>query len=217
MDPGFAQDYVSYRNFSYRPLFAVGGPSAGDVVQGAVGDCWFLASLASVAKADPQEIRQRIADLGDGTYIVQFKSAGKDVHVRVDADLPSYSTSSLAYAGFGAGGSIWAAIMEKAYAMFRKGEASYASLESGWMSEAFGDLGFTSSTSYETTQLLADRGSDTQRKSGDVRDGGCPRWHTADELSRVLGRAGDRGELRGQLDRAAQYVGGGRCWQRWER
>ena len=155
MDPASSQQYASYWNFAYRPLFAAGGPSAADVVQGGVGDCWFLASLAAVAKADPQEIRQRITDLGDGTYVVQFKSAGKDVYVRVDADLPSYSSSSLAYAGFGAGGSLWAAIMEKAYAMFRKGEASYASLESGWMSEAFSDLGFTSSTSYETTELLA--------------------------------------------------------------
>jgi hypothetical protein len=127
----FSQQYASYRNFAYRPLFGAGGPSAGDVVQGAVANCWFLASLASIAKADPQEIRQRVMDLGDGTYVVQFKSGSTDVHVRVDGDLPSYSSSSLAFAGFGAGGSIWAAIVEKAYAMFRKGEATYQSLESG--------------------------------------------------------------------------------------
>ena len=155
-DPSFAAAYASYQNFSDHPLFAPAGPTAQDVKQGGVGDCWFLATLASIAKADPQAIRQRVTDLGDGTFVVQFKSStGADVHVRVDGDLPSYSSGAPAYAGFGIGGSIWAAIVEKAYAFYRSGEGTYESLNSGWMSEAFTDLGFTSTTSYATTSLLA--------------------------------------------------------------
>ena len=155
-DPSFEDPYAAYRNFSDRPLFAPAGPAAGDVIQGNVGDCWFLTALASIAKADPQAIRQRVVELGEGSYVVQFTGDhGEDVHVRVDADLPSTSPDSLAYAGFGAAGSIWAPIMEKAYAFYRAGEGTYESLNSGWMTEAFSDLGYTSTTSYDTTALLA--------------------------------------------------------------
>ena len=44
---------VTYQRFDDRPLFAEGGPSADDVVQGYVGDCYFLAVLSSVAQGRP--------------------------------------------------------------------------------------------------------------------------------------------------------------------
>jgi hypothetical protein len=47
------------------------------------------------------------------------------------------------YAGLGHEGSIWAPIMEKAFACFRYGGlASYADLDGGWMDEAFDALGY---------------------------------------------------------------------------
>ncbi len=57
------------------PLFAANGvPSYHDVNQGAVGDCWFLSTLADVALQDPSAIKSMIIDNGNGTYGVVFSS-----------------------------------------------------------------------------------------------------------------------------------------------
>jgi hypothetical protein len=145
-DPGVDDESVVYKNFSNNPLFASTGPSADDIVQGYVGDCWYLSTLAAIARTNPNAIRQAVVELGDGTYAVQFKDDnGATAFVRVDGDLPQNDWGDLEYAGLGKQDSIWVAIMEKAYASFREaGVSDYASLDGGWMSEAFGDLGYDS-------------------------------------------------------------------------
>ena len=139
-DPGVDDASVTFRNFSSRPLFASDGPSQDDISQGAVGDCWYLATLAATAKTDPTAIRRMVIELGDGTYAVRFAAAGNmPVYVRVDGDLPVTSWGAMQYAGLGHEGSVWAPIMEKAFACFRYGGlANYADLDGGWMDEAFG-------------------------------------------------------------------------------
>jgi hypothetical protein len=123
-----------YSNFSSKPLF-VDGPEYSDIRQGAVGDCYFLASLASIAYTDPEIIRQMIAPLGDGSYAVRFiTGSGSECYVRVDADLPG-SGGSLAYAKITPDGELWVALVEKAFAVFRGGQNSYATIASGWMTE----------------------------------------------------------------------------------
>ncbi len=54
-------------NVSSRPLFAAAGPSKDDIVQGQVGDCYFLATLAATARTNPNRIRQSVVELGNGT------------------------------------------------------------------------------------------------------------------------------------------------------
>lgn len=139
-DPILSGNYA-YRNFSDHPLFGKAGPQAADVRQGYVGDCWLVSTLASVAKTNPGDIRKLVTGLGDGTYAVRFHRGNSDVYVRVDGDLAT-SGGDLAYARFGSNGSIWTAIVEKAYTYFRRGDGKYASLNGGWMSEAFAGLGF---------------------------------------------------------------------------
>lgn len=134
-------DGSTYQNFSSHPLFSPAGPSPDDVAQGDVGDCYFLSVLSSVAKIDPWKIRQSVLDMGDGTYLVQFNRAGGKVYVRVDGQLPTLGGGMPDYAGFGAQGSIWVAIIEKAYAVFRGPVSSYASIDGGWMDEAYAALG----------------------------------------------------------------------------
>ena len=128
-------DY-GYRSFASSPLF-VDGPEYNDIRQGAVGDCYFMASLASLAQTDPTALRQMVAPMGDGTYAVRFYEArGKETYVRVDASLPAYG-STPAYARLTPDGETWVAVAEKAYAQFRYGENSYASLIGGWMEPVY--------------------------------------------------------------------------------
>jgi hypothetical protein len=130
LDPIADSAYYTKKNFSANPLFATSGPSVNDIVQGAVGDCYFVSALAAIAKTNPNRIRQLVVDLGDGTYAVDFHKGGQDAAVRVDADL-WVSGNTPVYAGLGAQGSLWVAIIEKAYALFKNEQGTYASINGG--------------------------------------------------------------------------------------
>jgi hypothetical protein len=136
----------TYTNFSNDPIFSSAGPSANDIYQGNDGDCYYLSVLSSVAKVDPSRISQSILDLGDGTVVVQLVKNGKTVYVHEDEQLPTYN-GMLDYAGLGAQNSTWVALMEKAWCYVRTNSASYASIDSGWMSESYQALGATNITS----------------------------------------------------------------------
>jgi len=120
------------------------GPVAGDVNQGEAGDCYFLSSLAAFAGQNPQVLVQSAVDMGDGTYAVQFMSGNTPTFVRVSNAFSTGPFNGFLYAQPGADGSIWAAVMEKAFAYFRTGANTYASINSGWMGEAYADLGVNS-------------------------------------------------------------------------
>lgn len=121
-------------------------PTMNDVNQGQVGDCYFLSSIQSFADKTPGKLQEMAVDLGDGTYAVQFVRNGVKQYVRVDADLPSASWGGLLYASPEGNGAIWAPIMEKAYAYFRTGANTYASLNWGWTGSVYSDLGVANST-----------------------------------------------------------------------
>jgi hypothetical protein len=127
-NPTGAGTYVSY---SSNPLFSDSGPTANDVFQSnLVNDCFFEGPLAAIAATDPNHIRQSIADLGDGTYAVRFTTPnGVNEYVRVTDTLLT-SGGSPEYAGLGAQGSTWAALIEKAYAVVCTGADTYTSLGS---------------------------------------------------------------------------------------
>ncbi len=132
------------QNYADNPLFATAGPKNTDVDQGAVGDCYFVATLAAIADANAEYIQQMVVDLGDGTYAVRFYQDGQEVYVRVDADLWTEG-GFLTYAGFGHEGSLWVAIVEKAYAYFRKQLGTYKSIAGG-NTTLPGHLGLSRST-----------------------------------------------------------------------
>jgi Ca2+-binding RTX toxin-like protein len=117
-------------NVNGDPLFATGGPFKDDVVQGGAGDCYLMSFLAGLAKVDPGRVRQYVADLGDGTYVVDFQNElQQDVFIRVNSLLPSPDGTNLAYAGFGKQNSIWVPLIEKAWAYYRTDFGSYASID----------------------------------------------------------------------------------------
>ncbi|HEY7087232.1 MAG TPA: C2 family cysteine protease [Tepidisphaeraceae bacterium] len=154
-DPTLTSSATGYKNFSTQPLFSKYGPREDDVFQGQLGDCYLLASLGSLAKTRADFIRQSIADLGDGTYAVQFATGSTKTFVRIDGDLPVNSYGSPVYAGFGIQKSLWVSLFEKAYAFFRYGDGKYASIEGGFMNDVYEDLGLKASSTFTATSAAS--------------------------------------------------------------
>ncbi|HEX8912136.1 MAG TPA: C2 family cysteine protease, partial [Humisphaera sp.] len=122
-DPDPTTDGVetaAYKRFADRPLFAAAGPTIDDVRQGMEGTCYFLAGLAAVARINPDQIRQAVVEMGDGTFVVRLYDGDTANYYRLDADLPvrpsDGSTAGPVYARFGKENSIWVAMLEKAHA-----------------------------------------------------------------------------------------------------
>ena len=131
----------SKKNFT-GPLF-VDGIKGEDVQQGQIGDCYFPAAMAAVAKANPDAISKLIKDNGDGTYTVTFKQKDwatgkfKDVPVKVDGDLWARSYGGPLY-GRSANSpdttkmELWFPLVEKAYAQWK---GSYDTIGNGGCSD----------------------------------------------------------------------------------
>lgn len=120
--------------------------SINDISQGGLGDCYFMAGLAAVARMQPERIRAMIHDHGDGSYSVymwahndQWDEQVEDEEgnyeysvtarrVRIDNYFPAgYGGGSPAYAEFGdkevvgteTRVELWPMIFEKAFAALK--------------------------------------------------------------------------------------------------
>ncbi len=110
-----------------------GGASYTDIDQGAVGDCYFMASLGAVALKTPSNIYNMFTDNGDGTFTVRFFNNGVADYVTVDRYLPTNGWGGFVYANNSSGlaynnvsNELWVALAEKAYAQIN---------ESGWIGQ----------------------------------------------------------------------------------
>lgn len=83
------------------------------VRQGKIGNCYFLAPLASLAQSNPSLIKDSIRDNADGTYTVTFKGA-PDEPITVKAP----TQAELGLFNHGSSQGTWAAVMEKAYGAY---------------------------------------------------------------------------------------------------
>jgi hypothetical protein len=91
-----------------RTLFTHRLPDPLAIQQGFIGDCYFLAAVADVAKGHPDVIKNMITDNHDGTFTVRFPDGrSADVQAPTDAECIMYSTS-------GRDG-LWLTVVEKAY------------------------------------------------------------------------------------------------------
>ncbi|MEN9799973.1 MAG: hypothetical protein RL653_3670 [Pseudomonadota bacterium] len=108
------------------PLFT-DGVRPEDVKQGQIGNCYFPAAIAALAKSDPDALQRMIKSNGDGTYTVTFKEQDyatgrfKDVQVKVDGDLYVRSYGAPLYGSSNGDTSadrmeLWYPLVEKAYA-----------------------------------------------------------------------------------------------------
>ncbi|MBU6230430.1 MAG: pre-peptidase C-terminal domain-containing protein [Cyanobacteria bacterium REEB459] len=123
------------------------GAGVNDIVQGAVGDCYYLATLSSIAQEKPSYIQDMFTDNGDNTFAVRFFNNGAADYVTVDRYLPTNSSGYKVYAGWGGGSvssssnELWVALAEKAYAQLAESGWSrpstpnnaYTAIEGGWM------------------------------------------------------------------------------------
>ena len=115
---------------------------ANDVSQGALGDCYLMAGMASVARADPDLIRDLIKDNGDGTYDVtlyirtSYYSRPKPVVKTVDARLAAKRAGVPLYSGIGdevdGQQELWVPLLEKALAQHK---GSYELISGGNISK----------------------------------------------------------------------------------
>ncbi|WP_242107970.1 C2 family cysteine protease [Luteimonas aquatica] len=103
------------------------GTEFGDPVQGAVGDCWLIAALASVALSRPYAIVQRnrttgpgndafvnAIDIADTSATTKRFEVTENVPVNTGTGAPRFARSAEA-------GEIWPGVYEKAFAKFRSG------------------------------------------------------------------------------------------------
>jgi len=170
-NPKFKKDGVVYQKIEGN-LYATGANKTGDIYtmainQGQTGDCYFLASAASIAKQDPQFIKDSIHENADGTYSVDFyrerpwyKFWGPDYTketVTVDNQFPTKGgnpefNNSKGTTDAGKRENMWGMVYEKAYAKF---QGSYDAIgKGGWPGVAM-----TQITGKESTTHLAGKTS----------------------------------------------------------
>lgn len=134
-----------------------------DITQGGLGDCYFLASMAAIAKQNPELIKNMIQDNKDGTYTVTFyerrsfyefwKPEFEAVKITVDNTFPVRDGSPIfSQPGDTSGDEkeLWPMIAEKAYAKWRGG---YGDIEGGWPHDAMEQITGASSHTYDPASI----------------------------------------------------------------
>ena len=107
-----------------------------DVIQGELGDGYFLSTLSALAE-NPKNITNIIQNskVSDGAYEATIYIHGEPVKVSVDDSFPVANASKIAFAGINDNtGSIWPMILEKIWAKCNK---SYEDIIPGNSSDAF--------------------------------------------------------------------------------
>lgn len=126
------------KEFMKNPQLFVGGIDPNDINQGALGNCWFLASIASVAE-NPALIKRLFITKEyneKGIYQLKICKNGEWVKVTVDDYIPCYYSGGPMFCR-ATGDELWVLLLEKAYA---KLHGNYWQLRAGFVSHGMSDL-----------------------------------------------------------------------------
>jgi hypothetical protein len=116
--------------------------SPNDVEQGNLGDCYLMASLASLARTEPATLEKMITPKPDGSYdvkLVEMEAAGAPVWttVNVTSNFVTNRKGEEQYAQSGDQGELWVMLVEKAYSQLKGG---YPAIDGGYSVDALATL-----------------------------------------------------------------------------
>lgn len=139
-------------------------PNMNDINQGYVGDCYFLAPLASIAggnipnvnkpAGNSDALRELAVELPSGNILTQWKSktsGGQYSYIQVTKKFSNSYVTNSPKSVWGSTG-VWGAALEKAFALYRSGQNSYSSINGGTIREAAQAFGFTETWDYNNRQ-----------------------------------------------------------------
>ncbi|XP_061192962.1 calpain-5-like [Saccostrea echinata] len=153
-----------------NPKFFVEGTSSGDVKQGRLGNCWFVAASSCLAihkdiwhkvipDAEEQEWDENKPDNYQGIFHFRFWRYGKWTDVVIDDFLPTIN-DELIYIHSQTKNEFWSALLEKAYA---KLFGCYEALDGGELNEALED--FTGGVSVTLDMVKMNLANDAQERA----------------------------------------------------
>ncbi len=90
-------------------LYPAGGISPGAVRQGAIGSCYFHASIAAIAQSHPETLRKMISENPDHSFTVVFPDGKKEIAYPQDLNFARQS-------GYENSEGLWVVILFRAYA-----------------------------------------------------------------------------------------------------